>query len=541
MPGAAAAVAVAGLGLADGGIAPPAWGWAGLGLAAVAVAALAFRIRVRLSRLELAFLGALGLVAAWAALSAAWSRSLPSSVLESQRLLVYAAAAAAFLLAGRRTAAGPLLVGTLAGILVVAAANLLLRDGDAVTAAGQARPLADEHALAILLVLGVAIALGLALATTRPPARIGAAAAAGFLLVPLVPLGSRGAWLALVAGLVAAGALRFGRSPLAYPAAVALGLVAAIVVGVRFDSQREELWRVASDEARSEPLAGTGAGTYPRVWLQQRSDAVQEDDAHNVYLETLAEVGPLGLALLAAALAVPVAAAASVRHEPLAPAAASAYAAFLVHAGIDRDWAVPAVVVAALAAAACAAPAGAAARTGGDRRPAPAARARPRGDGRGACRARRPRREHGRRPRGGRCCPGLLGRRRDPCPARRLARAVVGRGAAAPRRGASTRAATSTPPAGACAGPSPGTRAIPSSGSRSRTASAATRAPAPSRRRSGSTRSGSHRGSPGPPSEEAPSTPSAQRPIPTCTRRRDETPASRSSPAFRARTKNWTL
>ncbi len=210
VPGAAAAVAVAGLGLADGGIAPPAWGWAGLGLAAVAVAALAFRLRVRLSRLELAFLGALGLVAAWAALSAAWSRSLPSSVLESQRLLVYAAAAAAFLLAGRRTAAGPLLVGTLAGILVVAVANLLLRDGDAVTAAGQARPLADEHALAILLVLGVVIALGLALATTRPPARIGAAAAAGFLLVPLVPLGSGGAWLALVAGLVAAGALRFG-------------------------------------------------------------------------------------------------------------------------------------------------------------------------------------------------------------------------------------------------------------------------------------------------------------------------------------------
>ena len=352
MPGAAAAIAVAGLGLADGGIAPPAWGWAGLGLAAVAVAALAFRIRVRLSRLELAFLGALGLVAAWAALSAAWSRSLPSSVLESQRLLVYAAAAGAFLLAGRRTAAGPLLVGTLAGILVVAAANLLLRDGDAVDAAGQARPLADEHALAILLVLGVVIALGLALGTTRPPARIGAAAAAGFLLVPLVPIGSRGAWLALVAGLVAAGALRFARSPLAYPVAVALGLVVAIVVGVRFDSQREELWRVASGEVRSEPLAGTGAGTYPRIWLQQRSDAVQEDDAHNVYLETLAEVGPLGLALLAAALAVPVAAAASVRHEPLAPAAASAYAAFLVHAGIDRDWAVPAVVVAALAAAA---------------------------------------------------------------------------------------------------------------------------------------------------------------------------------------------
>ena len=351
MPGAAAAVGVAGLGLADGGVSPPAWGWAGLGFSAVAVAVLAFGLRIRLSRLEFAFLGALGLVAVWAAVSAAWSRSLPSSVLESQRLLSYAAAAAAFLLAGRRAAAGPLLVGTLAGILVVAAANLVLRDSEAVDAAASARPLTDEHALAILLVLGAAIALGLALAS-HGRQRLAAALAAGFLLVPLVPLGSRGAWLALAGGLLAAGALRFVRSPLAFLAAVALGLVAAVVAGVRFDSQREELWRVASDEVRSEPLSGTGAGTYPRVWLQQRPIPVQEDDAHNVYLETLGEVGPLGLALLAAALAVPVAAAALSRHEPLAPAAASAYAAFLVHAGIDRDWAVPAVVVAALAAAA---------------------------------------------------------------------------------------------------------------------------------------------------------------------------------------------
>jgi hypothetical protein len=171
-------------------------------------------------------------------------------------------------------------------------------------------------------------------------------------VVPLVPLGTRGAWFALAAGLLAAGALRFARSPLAYPAAVALGLAAAIVAGVRFDPQREELWRVASDQARSEPVVGGGAGTFARTWLQRRPSPVPEDDAHNVYLETLAEVGPLGLALLAAALAVPVAAAALVRHEPLAPAAASAYAAFLVHAGIDRDWAVPAVVVAAVAAAA---------------------------------------------------------------------------------------------------------------------------------------------------------------------------------------------
>ena len=351
VPGTAAAIAVAGLGLTGGGVTPIAWGWAGLGLAAVAVAGLVFRPRIRVSRLELAFLAALGLVALWAALSAAWSLSLPSTILESQRLLVYAAAAAAFLLVGRRASVAPLLVGTLAGILVVAVANLVLRSDRAVPTDERARPVDDEHALAILLVLGIAIALGLALAATDRRARIAAALAAAFLLVPLAPLESRGSWLALGAGLVAAAALRLARSPLAFPAAVAVGLAVAILAGVRFDERRAEFWRVATEAVRSKPVAGTGAGTYQRVWLEERREAVQEDDAHNVYLETLGEVGPLGLALLAAALAVPVASAAMVRHEPLAPAAASAYAAFLVHAGIDRDWEVPAVTVAAVAAA----------------------------------------------------------------------------------------------------------------------------------------------------------------------------------------------
>jgi len=40
-----------------------------------------------------------------------------------------------------------------------------------------------------------------------------------------------------------------------------------------------------------------------------------------------------------------------VRADPLAPAAAAPYAAFLVHAGIDWDWELAAVTVAAIAAA----------------------------------------------------------------------------------------------------------------------------------------------------------------------------------------------
>jgi hypothetical protein len=71
-------------------------------------------------------------------------------------------------------------------------------------------------------------------------------------------------------------------------------------------------------------------------------------DAHSLYVETLAELGPIGLVLLAVALSVPIVAAVRVRDDPLAAGAAAAYAAFLVHAGLDWDWEMPAVTLAGL-------------------------------------------------------------------------------------------------------------------------------------------------------------------------------------------------
>jgi tetratricopeptide (TPR) repeat protein len=71
-------------------------------------------------------------------------------------------------------------------------------------------------------------------------------------------------------------------------------------------------------------------------------------DAHNLYVETLAELGPVGLALLVAALALPLSAALRVRSDPLAPAALAAYVGFLVHASWDWDWELPAVTLSAL-------------------------------------------------------------------------------------------------------------------------------------------------------------------------------------------------
>ncbi len=72
-------------------------------------------------------------------------------------------------------------------------------------------------------------------------------------------------------------------------------------------------------------------------------------DAHSLYLETLSELGLVGLLLLAAFVLVPFRRLVRSRGAPGAPAAAGAAVAFLAHAGVDWDWELPAVVVAGLA------------------------------------------------------------------------------------------------------------------------------------------------------------------------------------------------
>jgi len=96
-------------------------------------------------------------------------------------------------------------------------------------------------------------------------------------------------------------------------------------------------------------VLGGGSGSYGEYWFQHRRVPATVHDAHNLYLETLAELGPIGLALLALALAVPLAAVRRARSSPLAAAAVGAYVAYLAHAFIDWDWEMPAVTLTALA------------------------------------------------------------------------------------------------------------------------------------------------------------------------------------------------
>jgi hypothetical protein len=129
---------------------------------------------------------------------------------------------------------------------------------------------------------------------------------------------------------------------------VALGGAAA-VARAGATEPRSSYWHVAwYDEYRAHPVLGSGAGTFGSYWVTygRPTEFGGALDAHSLYLETLAEVGPVGLVLVVAMLLVPFRGVRS--RSPYVPAAAAAYAAFLVHAGLDWDWELPAVVVAGL-------------------------------------------------------------------------------------------------------------------------------------------------------------------------------------------------
>ncbi|HEX9378937.1 MAG TPA: O-antigen ligase family protein [Gaiellaceae bacterium] len=109
---------------------------------------------------------------------------------------------------------------------------------------------------------------------------------------------------------------------------------------------RAALWRLAWDDARKHTVTGAGAGTYERYFLAHPSSELgRVRDAHGLYIETLAELGPLGLILLLGALVLPLTVLGAARRHPLVPGAAGAYAAYLVHTGVDWDWELPAVTL----------------------------------------------------------------------------------------------------------------------------------------------------------------------------------------------------
>jgi hypothetical protein len=156
------------------------------------------------------------------------------------------------------------------------------------------------------------------------------------------------------------------RAPLLATLVICAGLGLAIVLGaheqsaqplqggssrlVSLQSNRYTYWRVALRAFASEPLHGVGAGGWAVDWLRWRPFAEGAQDAHSLELQTLAELGLVGLALLAAFLAgVGIAARAAYRVAPGAAAGAIAgCVVWLAHSPLDWDWEMPAVTLIAV-------------------------------------------------------------------------------------------------------------------------------------------------------------------------------------------------
>jgi hypothetical protein len=111
---------------------------------------------------------------------------------------------------------------------------------------------------------------------------------------------------------------------------------------------RVENWHTAWQQARAHPVLGEGPGTYAQFWMQHRRDTGIVHDAHSLYLESLSEMGPLGLLLVVVLFGTPLVAIRRARAAPLVPIVAGAYCAVLLHAAGDWDWELPAVTLTAL-------------------------------------------------------------------------------------------------------------------------------------------------------------------------------------------------
>jgi hypothetical protein len=111
---------------------------------------------------------------------------------------------------------------------------------------------------------------------------------------------------------------------------------------------RVQYWRVLLDAFEEEPITGTGVGTFAKRWARDRPTSESTTEGHSLYLETLGELGLVGTSLILVVLAMFVMTfVAGLRRGPRAlyASAVALASAWLVHAGIDWDWELPAVTV----------------------------------------------------------------------------------------------------------------------------------------------------------------------------------------------------
>jgi len=116
---------------------------------------------------------------------------------------------------------------------------------------------------------------------------------------------------------------------------------------------RYQFWSAAVHENASKPLTGTGSGTFEYWWARNGDVAESVHDTHSLYLQTLGELGIVGLAVLAAFLAaVLIGGGRNVvclgRLRPELAAALAGCTAFCLTSISDWMWQIPVLAVAFL-------------------------------------------------------------------------------------------------------------------------------------------------------------------------------------------------
>ena len=401
-----AALLVLPLGLSDGGYFGRALVTMTVALGAVAGLALLVSPPRVIPRALLATAVALLSFAAWVCLSSVWAEPGAAVGLETRRCVLYVAALLAVWLVVDRLGGPTFLLALTGAVTILMVAGLWMRaiagvPVDPYYGGLLAEPVGYPNAIGVLAAMAAVLAIGLA--TPFAKASRPLQATASVLILVLGLSGSRGGAIALATGLVvlvslsarqdrwpcvgkaasahvvggcawvltiaaggagaplviaAAGAATIGA---AVPTpgrrgtlAILLGLTLAAVVVVAHDppsttsSYRTEYWRAALAEAGDHPLLGSGAGSFYLAWREHRTVAAEVRDAHSLYVEVLSELGPIGLALIAVIVGVPLAAAVRRRGDPVAAAAAAGFVVFALHAGVDWDWEMPVVTLVAL-------------------------------------------------------------------------------------------------------------------------------------------------------------------------------------------------
>ena len=314
----AAAAGTALLASDQGGFFPRSWPWAAAGFAAVAGLALLLCGRERPAGAAAVLVAGLAASTGWTALSWAWSSEPETSLQEAVRTPVYLAAALAFVVLAAAGGSAGLLLGVAAGdgrcrrlqprrpgarrrptprtrrarcsptrSATRECARRPLRD----RARRRGRARAGRPRVALALPAAAVVVLATALALTQ----------------------SRASWAAAAVGRVVVAAAERGRRTAAAAVGVAaLGLLAlsawAAVSAPASLAARGDYSHAAWRAALSHPLIGGGAGTFDLAWAQWGDLARWGGalDAHSLYLESLAELGAVGLLLVLAALVPPV-------------------------------------------------------------------------------------------------------------------------------------------------------------------------------------------------------------------------------------------